>query len=972
MPQNSDWFVAPDGRPNGDGSSENPFHDPWLAFRRAQPGDSIHVAAGTYFGQFDRSSWIIDCPNVTVRGGYSRDFTVRNPWKTPSVLACYSGYESTRENNLIAGRDTHSGLVLDGLVFDAGGRNTYGSKPGDGIAGFSSMEGPIASFSDENVTIRNCVFVNSANGGVELSGAGSRFENNLLLNLIGLAQLDLRSSSQVIDRPITVAGNTFCFMHDTGEPAGTGGDRAHGIRVNCPAAIQDNVLVSCGNSAISAVLDPARISVDRNLFFATPCFVVESRTAGPAGELPEKRFDELEDLGFKSSAGNSIQDPALSGLPAQWLDVYSRHMLGVYATPPREAVNKLRVAAGLPALTPADVERREQKGALAPYFPVSAAVALSVGTRQGAHAVELPVAIAPTTSVPPPTYRRIEWNAIATPDPSLANARVELRAGLGFEQNTSILADAGPDTHMGVRIYEPGSDDNSIFVLIRRFTFPTRQYSEATKYTHGMDVESTYYLRGVYRTDVSGSMQKVAIVVESIGPAPVFAPEVPPRPAGRDWFVRAGSSGGDGTREKPFRDPFQALDKAEGGDTIHVAAGEYFGKLRSGRWSISIRNLALLGGYDAEFTDRDPWIHLTRFVFDEEQKAKGRPDGGILVSEDNSEGLIVDGFMFDGASWNTYKDGSLNTESSPSEPLISLLGGDSPITVRNCVFVNASDGAAVISSPLVVFENNIIVNTSGDALTIRGNGPGPVIIRNNTVLFAGDPTPRAGTGQSSSRGTLVQLSGRASMTLEANILALADNFGLRAALPQENVTLRNNAFAANLFNHLTDTKYLWADSSNWGRRVIADSTFVLEGNQLSLPDLKVDPAFADAALARLFALPSHISKDEWKAIAASIGSSAQPTAAAEAVEAEPKKMATAAGAASSIDDALARINRTESKLQKATTKPAAAVRYCPMFDYTKAGALAGDPSGQGPGARRQKLAVTLSEDTSKAAVAPRA
>jgi len=81
------------------------------------------------------------------------------------------------------------------------------------------------------------------------------------------------------------------------------------------------------------------------------------------------------------------------------------------------------------------------------------------------------------------------------------------------------------------------------------------------------------------------------MIVESIAPAPAFAPPIPPRPEGRDWFVRAGSTGGDGSREKPFRDPFQALEKAEGGDTIHVAGGDYFGKLRSGKWLLTINTM---------------------------------------------------------------------------------------------------------------------------------------------------------------------------------------------------------------------------------------------------------------------------------------------------------------------------------------------------------------------------------------------
>jgi hypothetical protein len=426
MTQTSDWFVAADAGPSGDGSRDKPFHDPWRAFRRAEPGDTVHIACGTYFGRFERSSWIIDRPNLTVLGGYSRDFTARTPWKTPSVLAFRSGYEYVRENNLIAGRGNHAGLVIDGVFFDAAGRNTYGDKPGDGISHYPNMEGPIASFNGENVTVRNCIFANSANGGVELSGSGSRFENNLLVSMIGLAMLDLRSSVQLIDRPIAVTGNTFAFMHDTGDPPGKGGDRSLGIRINCPVSIEGNVFVSCGNSAIAAILEPARISIDRNLFFATPRDVVESRAAGASGEIAEKNLDELEDLGYKSCSGNVIQDPAMTGLPSGWLDVYSRHLLGRYATPPRDAANALRATAGLPALAPADVDKQEQKGALAPRFPVSDAAALRSGVNQGMHPVELPVEFAPHEVAAAPEYRRIEWSAIGTPDPALANTRVEL------------------------------------------------------------------------------------------------------------------------------------------------------------------------------------------------------------------------------------------------------------------------------------------------------------------------------------------------------------------------------------------------------------------------------------------------------------------------------------------------------------------------------------------------------------------
>ena len=272
------------------------------------------------------------------------------------------------------------------------------------------------------------------------------------------------------------------------------------------------------------------------------------------------------------------------------------------------------------------------------------------------------------------------------------------------------------------------------------------------------------------------------------------------------------------------------MERAQGGDTIHVAAGDYFRKLHSGRWNISIRYLTLLGGYDADFTTRSPWTNHTRFVFDQEQKAKGRPEGTILYSEDNSDGLIVDGFIFDGATWNTYKDETLDRETSPLAPLINLRGLSSPITVCNCLFLNASDGAVILDCPLAVFENNIVINTSGDALAIRANGAGPAVIRNNTILFACDPTDRAGTGKSSAGGTLLpdhRPCGNDCGFKRARICTTT--LACEAAVPQQNVTLRNNQFAANLdsiisamrITYLRETAQIGARRSRGGFSVHA-------------------------------------------------------------------------------------------------------------------------------------------------------
>src|SRR5262245_24134328 len=83
----------------------------------------------------------------------------------------------------------------------------------------------------------------------------------------------------------------------------------------------------------------------------------------------------------------------------------------------------------------------------------------------------------------------------------------------------------------------------------------------------------------------------------------------------RDWFVRAGPSG-DGSMSSPFSDPWEALDKCQAGDVIHVAGGKYFGRLGAGMWEAPVDDLSLVGGYDASFKTRDPWKNPTQLLWD--------------------------------------------------------------------------------------------------------------------------------------------------------------------------------------------------------------------------------------------------------------------------------------------------------------------------------------------------------------------
>jgi hypothetical protein len=183
------------------------------------------------------------------------------------------------------------------------------------------------------------------------------------------------------------------------------------------------------------------------------------------------------------------------------------------------------------------------------------------------------------------------------------------------------------------------------------------------------------------------------------------------RPKGRDWFIKAGAAGGNGSKEKPFKDPWQALEKCESGDSIHVAEGEYFGKLKMGIWRIDTSFISLIGGYDADFKERDPWKHPT-VLSCPPPDFKGTRGGYTVDGDvDDHTGAIVDGFVFDKKLNNFYvADGDCDASRSDNKEHIWL--NKPGCVIRNCVFVNGAGGALRISNGQTI-ENNIFINHWG-------------------------------------------------------------------------------------------------------------------------------------------------------------------------------------------------------------------------------------------------------------------
>src|SRR5882724_849714 len=104
-----------------------------------------------------------------------------------------------------------------------------------------------------------------------------------------------------------------------------------------------------------------------------------------------------------SSAENVIADPVISGLRKEWVDAYTRHLLGNYVKPPWDAANVLRASAGLTALAPSDLADDASKGVLAPRILVPDVVNLRLQAKQGYKSLDI-AAEAPSQPAAPAQF----------------------------------------------------------------------------------------------------------------------------------------------------------------------------------------------------------------------------------------------------------------------------------------------------------------------------------------------------------------------------------------------------------------------------------------------------------------------------------------------------------------------------------------------------------------------------------------
>jgi hypothetical protein len=853
-----EWFVR-EGSEGGNGTPEKPFADPWQALEKCEAGDVLHITGGKYYGKLSQGTWQIPFDGVQVIGGYSKDFKERDPWTHRTELL----WDKNSKNTPSAPRlsSNAKNVVVDGMVIDMKEQNAYADPEKTGRVD-KPMPGEDALSFTQPATVRNCVLINSENYAVRCP-PGSTVENNLILNSLIWCVSIYTNTGDFKTMVATVKNNTILFAWTFKAP-GKGSYDGSAIQVNGPVNITGNIIAFHDSNGIYQTYLAEKVSITKNVFhmnlYSNLKFSVQSRDVA----IDNKSMGDLEEVGLKAFEGNEVLDPMLP-IDKDWMDLYSRRTAYQPGKLDMDDWNKTRQLLGLPMIA------KGGKAALgvAPAYDLEKAMALlspkngkcQAGARRLKLESKVTGASAATVSKTYPKGALLDW----VKEPGKVNEKpLEMVVAIGGVANIgSMPSQYKKEQILGYFVYDPEGKGERLTAFMTKGTNPERVFGQATGYYQGSGKPDKLYLVQGIAYETQG-YPKAAFYVESVEKFEAAAAAPDQRPPGRDWFVRAGSTGGNGSREKPFKDPFQALERSESGDTIHVTEGEYVGKLKIGTWKIDTSFIALLGGYDKEWKERNPWTHPTLLYCPED--FKGRRGGYTIEGEGDHTGAIVDGFVFDKKLNNLYLANG-DVEFSRSDNTQHIWLNQPGCIIRNCVFVNGTGGALRVSTAQTI-ENNILLNHWGQGITLTRKADFPATIRNNTLLFSWDLKFGQGHGRS---GNLLRIESFSKAIVDHNIFEFADNDAIVLAVDPADIVLTNNVFAHNLWSNVyRATDQMVVDASNW--KQLGDLGWKKsEGNELLVPGIPIDEQWFNTYLNRTAYVPGKVQMDDWNKLREILG-----------------------------------------------------------------------------------------------------
>ena len=190
-----------------------------------------------------------------------------------------------------------------------------------------------------------------------------------------------------------------------------------------------------------------------------------------------------------------------------------------------------------------------------------------------------------------------------------------------------------------------------------------------------------------------------------------------------------------------MKDVQKAIDKAADGDVIRIAQGNYLGTMDRGWLQIRNKYVSLEGGWNEDFTERNPVKYITRIQPTVQQR--GTIGQGLLMIESTSKKdaqIVIDGLFFDLGLVHEYakadptderfgcpegcETGRIMPVGNPPNKTIRLIGGKvaGKFIVRNCMFLNASFNGIIMTNMGGAWEiyNNVFVSNLYASCEING------------------------------------------------------------------------------------------------------------------------------------------------------------------------------------------------------------------------------------------------------------
>lgn len=315
-------YVSPAGNNSNAGTEATaPMKELDKALLKVTAGDRINMAEGVYTGTFGVGYWEIDKP-VQIYGGYTADFSARDPFKHLTVLQPPAdAFSKSANKNVIDMKKAVNGVVIDGLVFEGGVKTPYDNNPDPKKAGRcegcetgmmlvgpgqKNPEGVMLVLFGNNHIVRNCIFVNSSFGGIRAkigqAGAGDiEIANNIIVGnrMFGIEGFGLKGKPPEGD--INIHHNTILFSWSRMKDLL---DFGYGINVQGDATfkIHENIIGLNISAGISSQRFNKEIYIDNNLFFGNK---KKDLWFNPGSNVNvQVDASEFGDVGLPSAQGN--------------------------------------------------------------------------------------------------------------------------------------------------------------------------------------------------------------------------------------------------------------------------------------------------------------------------------------------------------------------------------------------------------------------------------------------------------------------------------------------------------------------------------------------------------------------------------------------------------------------------------------------------------------------------------------------